>query len=329
MAYKIILDDPFNVLTSTKDVVENSSFVAINTKNLEQIGRFVADCLQKGLNVAEASFGSTGNFEDDVQLIFLEDVVNFCFWNEKGKPRWQVKWPKGEISGGGWYSLVNCFRRALAEGLPILDAEFLADLTNEDTRLMFRGEDGVEIPLLKERRKNLQEAGEVLNSRFDGKFINVLEKAEFDAVKTIEMIYKNFPSFRDKAILGKKEIFFLKRAQICVHDLSHLFPNKESKTIKNLNKLTAFADYKLPQLLRSLGLFIYASELAAKVDNCTIIAAGSQEEIEIRSVTIWCVELLRQSLASYTAGEIDNALWLLSQNQKGLKPHHRTYTIFY
>ena len=55
-----------------------------------------------------------------------------------------------------------------------------------------------------------------------------------------------------------------------------------------------------------------------------------REEIEIRSATIWGVELIRQQFKNYNAAEIDNALWLMSQSfSKDTKPYHRTYTIYY
>ncbi len=102
------------------------------------------------------------------------------------------------------------------------------------------------------------------------------------------------------------------------------------KQIKNLQHLTAFADYKLPQILRMFGVLEYVDELAEKVDNIIEISYNSREEIEIRAATIWAVELLRQKVQKLTAMEIDNALWLISREIKDeAKPYHRTRTIFY
>ena len=39
--------------------------------------------------------------------------------------------------------------------------------------------------------------------------------------------------------------------------------------------------------------------------------------------------VIRQRLEAFTAAQIDNALWFLSQDQEGLKPYHRTRTIDY
>jgi hypothetical protein len=126
----------------------------------------------------------------------------------------------------------------------------------------------------------------------------------------------------------------LKRAQICVADLHAAFEGQGWGAFDDLDQLTAFADYKLPQLLRAHGALVYAPELAAAVDSYTEIPAGSDEEIEIRAATIWAVELLRRALAargvSRTASAIDYRLWVESQTATpDMRPYHRTRTVYY
>ena len=134
---------------------------------------------------------------------------------------------------------------------------------------------------------------------------------------------------RDGVTWDRKKIYFLKRAQICAQDFSYLSQKYKELKIKNINLLTAFADYKIPQMLRKFEVIVYGKNLAKKIDNYILIPQGGREEIEIRVVTIWSIELIRQRLKKYTASEIDNALWLVSQEQDGVKPYHRTYSIYY
>jgi hypothetical protein len=100
-----------------------------------------------------------------------------------------------------------------------------------------------------------------------------------------------------------------------------------------LNELTAFADYKLPQLLRNVGILRYAVPLAEKIDNQVPLAAGSEEEVEIRGNTVWAVELMGQELDALglrlPSYQIDWMLWYASQDSKHMKPYHRTRTIYY
>lgn len=329
MKLEILQEDPLKVLSSTKPIVENLEYITINENNLGIISDIILKKLNKGLDSGDMHFGETGNFEDDIQLIFLEDVVNFCFWEEKNKPKWKVEYPKENVTTGGWYSLTKCFQRAIFEKIPLLDAEYLINLDLKKAEEIFRGVNGIQIPLLEKRLENLKEAGKVLLGKYKGKFINALEEANFDAIKLVKLLRHDFPSFNDLTNWKGQEIYFLKRAQICAQDFSYFEKQYKKLKIKSVELLTAFADYKIPQMLRKYSVISYKKELGEKIDNYVLIPAGSQEEIEIRSVTIWCIELIRQRLKKFTASEIDNALWLISQDQANVKPYHRTYTIYY
>lgn len=329
MKFVIEQEDPFKVLSSTKSIVENLQHIKIHDTNLDTISNAIEEQLSKGLDPIEKHFGSVDSLTDSVQLIFLEDTVNFCFWMELGKQKWQVEWPKGTISSGGWYSLGRCFQRAIANGFPILDASYLMNLTIEQAQSFFEGVKGTKIPLLEKRLENLQEAGRVLNKKYSGEFINALRKTNFDTVKIVKLLINDFPSFRDISVWNKNKTYFLKRAQICVQDFSYLSKKYKEIGIKNIHILSGFADYKIPQMLRRYGVISYSKKLEEKVDNYVLIPMGSREEIEIRSTAVWCIELIRQRLKKYIAADIDNALWLISQDQSNVKPYHRTYTIFY
>ncbi|MFA6136127.1 MAG: queuosine salvage family protein [Candidatus Paceibacterota bacterium] len=323
----IITQDPLNVLKSTKAVLEKAQFVSINQDNIQTIAnQLLEDCEEK-LNSMKKDFHLAGNLEDNLQLVFIEDVVNFCFWADKDKFKWQTEWPSGNIIFGGWYSLKSCFERALHNKVPILDANYLSSISSEDAKNFFKGVDDTQIPLLENRTDNLREAGKILLSEFNGKFVNVLEASEFDAIKLVQLIIKYFPSFRDISVIEGNEVFFLKRAQICACDVSYLL--KKDK-LSNFPLLTAFADYKLPQILRMFDIIEYSDDLAKKIDNMEEIPHDSREEIEIRSATIWAVELIRQKIGKMPTSNIDNLLWLMSQKiQDKAKPYHRTRTIYY
>lgn len=329
MRFVIEQEDPLKILSSTKSIVENLQYIKIHDANLDTISNAIEEQLSKGLDPIEKHFGSVDSLTDSVQLIFLEDTVNFCFWAELRKQKWQVEWPEGNISSGGWYSLGKCFQRAITQGVPILDASYLMNLTIEQVQSLFKGVKGTKIPLFEKRLENLQEAGRVLNKKYSGRYINALRKTNFDAVKIVKLLINDFPSFRDIAVWNKNKIYFLKRAQICAQDFSYLSKKYKEIGIKNIHLLSGFADYKIPQMFRRYEVISYSKKLEEKVDNYVLIPMGSREEIEIRSTSVWCIELIRQRLKKYMAADIDNALWLISQNQRNVKPYHRTYTIFY
>jgi Potential Queuosine, Q, salvage protein family len=331
MNYKTTAEDPLNILKTTKKALEGSKYVFIDESKInDDISDKILERFKRGLDQEyELGTGQNGKTEDDLQLIFIQNSVNFCFWPDVEEPKWEIEWPITKKAQGGWYGLVNCFKRGIAEGVPILDPNYLSNLTVEQASNFFRGKDNIEIPLLNERIENLREVGKVLLEKFEGKVIKLLELNNNDSVKIVENISENFPCFRDVSHLNDEDVVFLKRAQICPNDFSYVLKNTANKII-NLDKLTAYADYKLPQLLRMFGVINYNELLSKKIDMMTKIAHDSQEEIEIRAATIWAVELLRQRIGTMTSGEIDNTIWLMSQDtQNESKPYHRTRTIFY
>jgi len=329
MNLQIIQADPLEILSSTRSMIEKAQFVSIHETALDPLADRIVERFGNGLDKRKLGFDSIGDLDENLQLIFIEDAVNFCFWPSKGQPKWEVEWPTGNIVSGGWYGLVACFRRGLAEQIPILDAGYLSTMAMDEARKFFRGTNDIDIPLLQERTDNLREAGKVLIEKFNGRFSNVLKIYGYGSVDIVNAITDNFPSFRDVSLWRGQEVKFLKRAQICSNDLAYALKGTEHEIVK-LDQLTAYADYKLPQILREFGVLEYEDPLAEKVDNLIEIPHDSIEEIEIRAATVWAVELLRQRIGKLTAGEIDNTLWFMSQKMEGEpRPYHRTRTIFY
>ena len=135
------------------------------------------------------------------------------------------------------------------------------------------------------------------------------------------------------ASFRKREIRFLKRAQICVADIYGSFSGKGWGAFSDFDRLTAFADYKLPQVLRHFNVLEYDPTLAERIDNQELLEPGSEEEVELRAATIWSCELLRREMAvrnrPMSAAAIDQRLWLLGQHTLELRPYHRVRTIYY
>ena len=160
-----------------------------------------------------------------------------------------------------------------------------------------------------------------------------IDAAQGSAVQLALLLAQHFPSFHDIAHYHGREVRFLKRAQICAADIHAAFAGEKWGRFHDLDQLTIFADYKLPQVLRHYHLIEYAPALATHVDAQKLLTAGSEEEIEIRAATVWACELLRRALQRkgrvMSAAEIDQKLWLLSQAIPDMQPYHRTLTMYY
>jgi hypothetical protein len=327
--------DPLGVLSSAYPVVIQGELVWIDTQKVAALARRWS---QEQVAPAPATpawpaayerYHFFDGTERSANWILALDAMNFCFWSEKDQPRWRVVY-KGETLDG-YLAEAAALTRAVEDGIPVWDAGYLAQLSSETLASIFRGEQT--IPLFEQRLQNVREVGRVLLERFDGQFTNVIAAAEYNAVKLTLMLAQQFSSFHDEALYRSQPVCFYKRAQLCVSDIWHVFKGQSWGKISDTDQLTAFADYKLPQILRHFGVLDYDPELARRVDSRQLLARGSEEEIEIRAATIWACELLRRQLLTLdyplNATEIDLRLWLLAQHSDGMRPYHRTRTQFY
>lgn len=325
-------DDPLGVLTSTAPVMRAARLVRLDAGRVVALAGEWATAAWPGQEGLDALHFADGT-ERTANWMLLADALNFCFWGEAGAPRWRVEWQ--DVVYDGYYALVAALSRAVSEGRPLWDAAYLAELREDALAAILRPVAGSPpIPLFAERLANANEVGRVLRTRYEGQFAQAVVAAEYDAVGLARLLARDFASFDDVAEWRGETVRFYKRAQICVADLHAIFRGERWGAIRGLERLTAFADYKLPQRLRQQGVLHYAPELATLVDSYTPIPAGAEAEIEIRAATIWAVEWLRQMLAARgtlrTASTIDYRLWLESQ-QPGPQesPYHRTRTIYY
>jgi hypothetical protein len=259
--------------------------------------------------------------------VLVLDALNFCFW---GEPRWRVHY--GDKILDGYWALAACLRRALDSGTPLLDPDFLADFDDADARDRCAG--AAEIPLLYERVANLREVGQGLLAAGDS-FAEIVAAAAGSGEALVAEVVRRFPSFDDVATYDGEPVRLYKRAQILVSDLHGIFEGRGLGAFSDLDRLTAFADYKIPQVLREAGILVYERALAETVDRRDLIPPGDPREVEIRAGTVWACELLRQALERHTPTaplrtfEVDWLLWSDAQGRTLTRPYHRTRTIFY
>lgn len=268
--------------------------------------------------------------QQSLQIIFVFNTVNFCFWAGKGERKWTVKIDGEELNGS--IALFRCIEKEVERDTGFLAGDELADLSRSHLRRVLAG--NVTIPLFEERLKCLNEAGKTLEQHFGNSFIGVYKRAGNDTVALADLLVTHLPCFNDTSEYKGEKIGFYKRAQLNSKMVSDALVANGEEELGNLDKLTAFADYKIPQILRNLGVIRYTKELADKIDSYKLIERGSGDEVEIRAATIWAVELIRQELQKkydfVTASHVDSMLWSMSQTKaKGEKPYHRTLTISY
>ena len=317
------------VLETSRKVAEKSRYVRIDG---EALVRFCQEMLSKGLAVPpwEDRYHFRGGDEETIVYFLVLDSLNFCFWPAAEKEKWAIPHESGWVSG--YYALALSLKKALESGMPLIDPEFVVSLSLERLKEILGGRG--KLQLLKPRLEILHELGKVLLERFDGKAFKLVRAAHGSAVALARLMAESLASFRDVAEYRGERVYFYKRAQIFAADLYGSFKGESWGGFGDMEELTAFADYKLPQVLRKVGILHYEKPLADRVDQEILLDAGGAEEVEIRANTIVAVERIRQELAklgaSVRAFEIDWILWNLGQEEAFKeRPYHRTVTIFY
>ena len=316
------------ILKTVENVTGSSKHVSIDYNNLDTFADSITSRELKGI---QPLFEKDDNLslEQSIAFGFVYNAVNFSYW---GEPKW-VFTVNGEDRGGG-IGMLYALKQAVGNGYNLLSAEYLSNMSLQDITYILQA--NVEIPLLKERLSMLRSLGAYISSGYNGSFTAFVERANWDAVKLVEMLADEMPDvFNDEETYNGSLVRFYKRAQLVPSHLHELWLlGVSERDMTNLDKLTALADYKVPQVLRKYGVIQYDTELTQKIDSEIELANGSDEEIEIRAVTVWAVELLTQRLngngIKTNALEVDHALWFRGrQKLADDRPYHRTRTVWY
>ena len=211
------------------------------------------------------------------------------------------------------------------------------------------------LPLENERARLLREIGAGLTRHWGGKVTNLIGAAAGDAPTLVDLVVQTFPGFRDATVDPRdgRQVFFYKRAQIFVGDVWGRFEGEGLGAFReSIGELTMFADYRVPVVLRQLGILKYSDEFASVVDGGkTLVPSGSADEIDTRACTVQAVERMKHALEARLAKEIelrpnlgsgeaaapavtsvalDWFLWTQGEKRRDdSPPHHRTMTVFY
>lgn len=305
-----------DISKSVMYVKDNSSDVSINYKKIDEI-------------IENGSFNNVSYWLDGNPFGLLDmsikDVVNFlliyhtigdyCFW---GDPKWEIITDDGDKLDGSYaimYLLIKCFKSGKSFKMSMLTFSTLLD-------------GNVEIPLLNERYDCLCEMNRYLDS-INNDFYSEIKDINKDE-ELFNYIISHLSYFSDKVDYKGKEIYFYKRAQLLTSDILHSRKILEGIEVDYSN-LVGCADYKIPQVMRSLGILEYSEELSNLVDNKVEIEYGSSMEVEIRANDLVVIDYIARKLNNKVCRmDINDYIWLLGQDKsRVVKPYHRTRTIFY
>lgn len=311
------------ILDSIKYVVDNSNYVVINRNNIDNVISLLKESKREPwLN---SDYLDLENFSQEQILFYLIlcESLNFCYWDSDIK--WKIEYKDEWYSGS--FGLFYAISKAIKNGYNLLNIEYLENITIEELDEIFKGT--TSIPLLKERFEIIKQ----LVSEYK-QISNITQSMSANSdIELLNNIVNHFSNFRDISLYKGREIYFFKRAILLVGDLI-LNNSSISKSVKNDDNMTGCADYKIPQVLRHLGILEYSDDLTTLIDERQEIQHDSEMEVEIRANMLYAIELIKEKLhqngIDMNSVQIDNALWLLSKNKEFKdKPHHLTRTIYY
>ncbi len=315
------MDNP--VRTGTRWVARRARWVAVDPDGVSALAERIRD-------FPPVAWEGRYHFRDGDELtlryLLALDALNFCFWppHPRTGEKWSVRGPEGERLTG-YFALAYALRKAAEAEPGFFDPGELSTADGERVRAVLG-----EIPLLPWRARALREVGEVL-LRF-GSAEGFFDRAGGSCRKLVELVTAHLPLFRDGAVYQGRWVLFHKRAQILCADLWGTFGGEGPGAVSDLEWLTAFADYKLPQVLWAHGALVLHPGLAGRLRRLEPLPAGREEEVELRAATVVAVEELARALRALGREvrpfEVDWLLWNLAQGPLPV-PHPRVRTPFY
>uniref|UniRef100_A0A0K0E9N9 Queuosine 5'-phosphate N-glycosylase/hydrolase n=1 Tax=Strongyloides stercoralis TaxID=6248 RepID=A0A0K0E9N9_STRER len=325
--------------------------VKCNEAGVMKAANMIIDAMKNG-EIKDVDFDAhelhpKSGCQDSVNWIFFMDLINFSFWSDENN-LFHITYKGTKYSG--YFAGCAAVNRALDNKIPITSASFMATVDEKTLTEIFKSDNGGTIPLIPERVKVINDAGKVLLDKFNGTFYTAIEKCNKSAKTLLNIIIENFESFHDFAIYDGKKISLLKRAQILVADIYGCFKNKnEIGNFYDIEVLTMFADYRVPQVCAYLGALVYSEKLMKKLKSKELFKNGELLEVELRAMSIYCCDKITEqvqklldeeknleifkSARKATAMDVDIFLWVYRRAHSKIIeetiPFHRVRSIYY
>jgi hypothetical protein len=321
------------VTESLRPVIENSRDVRTHYDKIVEITGWMAYEELPMPNLA-VPYGLEKTPDVAMDFVMVGNTIDTAFTDFKTHVKFQTDYAGAHLSDSE--AMFGCLKRAMDEGVPILDGKFLAKITRRDMEKIFAG--NMEIPMLEEKTVLLREAGQVLAAKYEGRFYNFIRSCPprlYDQGKgLVERLSAEFPRYNDVSLYDGHEVKFYKLAQLGFWQIYSGLKATGAFRLEDPQKMTAFADYIVPVALRLMGMTSYSPALEQAINTYQLIRRDSRQEIEIRAHCLYATALLADEINKLRPPEqqviipqIDARLWTHYHTTSW--PHHLTRTIMY
>lgn len=306
------------IIKSCKYVADHSKSVTINEIKLNEFIKTIKEIETKHW----LSFSPYDLLELQVETIInfllIYEAIDFSFW---GNPKWTINVDKGQEDGS------TALLYAILKYVKEKDTTDFSNITKDEFRKILKG--NVEIPLFEERYSIIKNVSKIVNKEMNGNFYEFIKDITADT-ELFEIIVKYFPNFKDERKYNDKTIYFYKLAQLLTSDILHIRELKENIKV-DYSHIIGCADYKIPQVMRGLGILEYSDDLAKIIDNKEEIEENSQYEVEIRANMLVVIDKIAKELHHRVCHiDINDYIWCQAKNgDVQLRPYHLTRTTNY
>jgi hypothetical protein len=267
-------------------------------------------------------------------LTMLINTLNFAFSDFATGEKFTTRVDGVELVDSE--AMVGCLRRAAAAGEPLLDGAWMANVTRGELARIFSG--SIEMPLLDERARLLNEVGAVLVQRYEGSWRAWADSCApslyHQGDGLLERLAAEFPRFNDVSTWNGRQVEFMKLGQLGLWSLHLQLARVGVRVLDDAHLATAFADYIVPVALRVMGIMSVSRPLRDAIDAGREVPRDSAEEVELRALSIYAVARLtdeinarRPASAQLVTPQVDYRLWKAYHATH--HPHHLTRTVMY
>jgi Queuosine salvage protein len=158
--------------------------------------------------------------------------------------------------------------------------------------------------------ESLRDLAAHVAAQHSGSFAALADSACGSAPSFADLL-AGWPCFADESPYDGRTVPFFKRAQIAAADVHAA----GIASLRDRDRLTAFADNLVPHVLRVDGVLRLDPALAATIDAGRLIEHGSPEEVELRACAVHAIELLAAEL-DWWPMRIDSVLWHRGQGAR-------------
>ena len=321
------------VTESLRPVIENSRNVRTHYEKIVEVAGWMAyeELPMPNLGVP---FGLEKTPDIAMDFVMVANTIDTAFTDFKTHVKFQL-----DYDGTHWSdseAMLACLKRAMDNGIPILDGKFLAKITRADMERIFAG--NIEMPMLDEKLALFHDVGTVLAAKYGGRYYNFIRSCSprlYDHGNgLVERLAAEFPRYNDVSQYDGHEVKFYKLTQLGYWEIYAGLGAKGGFRLEDPQKMTAFADYIVPVALRLMGMTSYSPSLEQSINTYQMVPRDSREEVEIRAHCLYATALLADEINKLRPAErqiiipqIDARLWTHYHTTDW--PHHLTRTIMY